>query len=165
MSTAPSGVPFVQSHRVMIGTLMSAPVLLALIVSVVLEVGDPDPVLIGIVLVAGATAAALIPQVGYRLPPLERGKSPEETTAEALRRYQPPAMVRFAVAEAPMLLGVVLAFLDGSLVHCLVGAAITVVLMALHVWPSRRVVERSAEALEADGVESGLRSEFGFGHR
>lgn len=162
MSTPQPGASFAQSHRTMMGALASAPLLLGVIVAVVLPVGDPEPLLIGVVLVAGAAVAALVPQVGYRLTPLERGRSPEESARSARDRYQPAAMIRFALAEFPMLLGLVLAFVDQSLVHGLVGVVLTLGLMGLHVWPSRRVVERSADALEADGVDSGLRREFGL---
>lgn len=162
MSATNETPPLVQSLRVMIGALLAAPVMITLAVAFVLPVGEPDPIFLGILLVVSAAVAAAIPAFGYRLVPIERGVTTEEAQRQALSRFQSAAMLRFALAEAPVIVGVAVAFVDQSLVHCLVGAVASLILMGLHVWPTRRVVERCAERLEADGVASGLRSAFGY---
>ena len=51
---------------------------------------------------------------------------------------------------------------DGDLLTYLGGAVVSLVLMAVHVWPWARPVGKVADALEADGRRSGLREAFGL---
>ncbi|WP_104105467.1 MULTISPECIES: hypothetical protein [Nocardioides] len=171
MSTQPAVVPFAQTHRILASALISAPVLIAVVLAFIgsadtetdesWTTASPDVVWVGLLLVVGAALLALVPTVGYRMDPLGKGME-AEANAVARGRYQSATFVRFAMAEVPVLLGIVLAFMDGSYLLYLLGAAIGLGLMGLHVWPSRRVVEKSSEVLEADGVQSGLRADFGY---
>ncbi|WP_110183035.1 hypothetical protein [Nocardioides solisilvae] len=166
---------YAQTYRILTGSLLGAPVLIGLVLLFVggTDPGEegswltatPDPLFAGVLVVGGAALFALLPVMGYRLQPLEPGTEPEAARRAAQGRFQAASMLRFALAEAPVLVGIALAFVDGTYLLFLLGAVIGLALMVLHVWPSRRVVERSAEPLEARGVDSGLRAEFGYaGH-
>lgn len=176
MSSQPvPGASFAQTLRILTASLLGAPVLIGLVLAFVGESGSqtdeswltatPDPLFAGALLVVGAALFALIPSVGYKLEPLASGTEPHDARRLAQGRFQAATILRFALAEAPVLIGIVLAFLDTSYLFYVLGAVIGLTLMFLHVWPSRKVVERSAELLEANGVDSGLRSEFGYGDR
>jgi hypothetical protein len=151
---------FAQTVRILAAALLGAPVLLGLVLALVgstdPDTGEswttalPDPVLSGLLVVAGVALLALLPTFGYRLPVLERGTDPEVARRAARGRFQSAMVLRFAFAEAPMLVGLALAFVDQSYPMFLIGAVTSLLLMLLHVWPSRRVVERSAEVHHDD---------------
>ena len=81
-----------------------------------------------------------------------------------MRAFQGSLMRRLALAESVAIIGLVLAFVGGRtvLVYDL-GAAVSVLLLALHVWPSMRTVDRVVEHLERDGAHTGLRELLGLG--
>lgn len=165
--TPSPAVGFAQSFRILIGALLAAPVMVGGIMLFVGTsdewlTGTPDPMWAGFLVVMGAVTAVMVPTVGYRIPPLERGMTTEEAHRVARERHHAASILRFALADAPFIVGVALAFVDGTYVLLLIGAAISLVLLLLHVWPSRRVVGRTAELLERDGVDSGLIETFGY---
>ncbi|WP_185994639.1 hypothetical protein [Nocardioides campestrisoli] len=174
MSSQPA-VPtsFVQTLRVLTTALVGAPVIIGVVLAFAGGTDEsdewltaaPDPIFAGVLLVAGVALFALIPARGYKMPPLSPGTDADAARAQAKGRFQSATFLRFALAEAPVLIGIALAFVDSSYLLYLIGAVIGLALMFLHVVPNRRVVERSAEVLEAQGVDSGLRQEFGYDHR
>lgn len=98
----------------------------------------------------------LLPAVGSTVRPLPASAEPEvaaRTSAGVLRTV---SMLRLALAEAPALLGLVVAFVAGSGIPFAIGYAFSVVLLALAVYPSERVVAGIRERLEADGAKSQL---------
>jgi hypothetical protein len=160
--------PFAQTYRILVGALMCAPVIIGLVLAFVGSTGDddwltgvPDVLFAGLLLVIGAVLFALLPALGYRMEPLGKDAGPRDHRT-AQTRFQSASILRFAFAELPVMLGIALAFIDGSFLLYVIGAVIGLGLMALHVLPTRQVIERSAEVLEVNGVESGLRAEFGF---
>lgn len=173
MSQPAPTASYAQTLRILTASLLGAPVIIGLVLAFVGSsdsdenwlTATPDPVFAGILLVAGVALFALVPAIGYKLEPIAPGTGPEDARRVAQGRFQAATILRFAVAEAPVLIGIVLAFLDGSYLLYVIGAVVGLALMFLHVWPSRKVVERSAELLEAKGVDSGLRAEFGYDGR
>lgn len=106
--------------------------------------------------VAGLADLFLIPAVGSTVRPL-----PASTTAQAAALISAGVlrtltMLRFALAEAPALVGLAVAFITDSGLPYAVGYAFSVVLLALAVYPSERVVNGVRERLEANGVRSEL---------
>lgn len=159
---------FAQTYRILVSALMGAPVLIGLVLAFAGSTGDddwltgvPDVLFAGLLLVAGAVLLALLPVLGYRMEPLGKDTEPRDHRT-AQTRFQSASILRFAFAELPVMLGIALAFIDGAFLLYLIGAVIGLGLMALHVLPTRQVIGKSAEVLEANGVESGLRAEFGF---
>lgn len=71
-------------------------------------------------------------------------------------------ILRFALSEVIAIASLVAAFVvEGGILTYAVGAVVSLVLMAVHVWPSARPVGRVADALEAAGRRTTLREEFG----
>jgi len=175
MSSQPAApTNFVQTLRVTITALVAAPVLIGVVLAFAggsdtesdsWLTAAPDPIFAGILLVAGVALFALSPAMGYKAQPLAPGTDADVARKQAQGRFQTGTFLRFAMAEAPVLIGIALAFVDSSYLLYLIGAVIGLTLMYLHVVPTRRVVERSAEVLEAHGVDSGLHQEFGYGDR
>lgn len=115
------------------------------------------------VLAAGVVAHFLIGAVGYRPQPLEPGMAEDEAVAEGRVRYQSSMTLRFAIAEVIAILSLVLAFVvQGSWWMYALGAVVSFILMAMHVWPGSGPVGKSADALESKGQPSYLREQFGY---
>lgn len=112
----------------------------------------------------GIAVALLLQVVGYRLRPLERDLERPQAEQQARVRFMGGFFQRLMLSETILLISVVFAFAfpEGSAWLVLAGCLISLILMALHVWPGRRVVDKSATALEREGVDSGLRQAFGM---
>lgn len=166
MSTPlPGPAPFALSARILAGALMGALVFMGVALSVVLHPDAPVSVtVLGAQLLAGAAAHLLIETVGYRTPALSPSLSDDEAAAQARTRWQSLMIMRFAIAEVVAIASIAAAFVleDGGFVTYLGGAVVSLVLMAVHVWPGSRPVGKVADALEAGGKRSGLREAFGF---
>lgn len=152
--------------RTLAVALSTAPVLvlvaLLFVLPTTLDDAPPLPVAAGLVgLVALGVVAA--ETLGFRTRPLSPSEHADQSAARstALARYQSLMMVRFALVEAAVIVGIALSFV---LDHAAWPAIVTIVLgtpaMVLEVWPSRRNVARVATRLEADGVRSGLTDAF-----
>lgn len=120
----------------------------------------PDTWALAIVLVVGLGGNVLIPVVGYQTPAVPPG-APRESHVAAL---QSAMILRFALAESAALVSIVLAFVvtAGGMLLVLVGCAIALLTMALHVYPSERPIERYRRQLERDGGVSYLREDLGL---
>jgi hypothetical protein len=81
-----------------------------------------------------------------------------------MNAFRSTLMLRLALAESVAIIGLALAFVAGRTVLLYdLGAAISVLLLAVHVWPSLRTVDKILARLEADGARTGLREVLGFG--
>ncbi len=167
--TSPSDVPepSAQALRSLVlafaGTIPIMLVALAFVLPLEAEDVPPPTLLLALLALVGA-AFVLSRQIGFRTPPLRHDQAQDAaaTTRTALMRFQASTMVRLALAEAPFLVGVALSFvLSHGLWPALVTGLPSLLLMLWQAWPSRRVVGRFADALEADGIRSGLRESFG----
>ena len=164
-SLQPVGAPFALSSRILASSLMSALVVLGVALSVVLP---PDGSLSIVVLlaqvVAGVVVHGLLDAIGYRMPALATDLTEEAAEAEARTRWQSGMILRFAISEFIAIASIAAAFVlpDGDILVYAGGALVSLVLMAVHVWPWARPVGRTADALEAGGRRSGLREAFGL---
>lgn len=165
-SLTPDARQFALTSRIMVLSWMGALVLIAAISWFALGTAD-EPfnasiVHLLIVLVGGLLMHRMIVQFGYSVAPLDPAAG-DEANARAARTVWTSRMVlRFALGEAVALLSLAAGFvLPGGLLIVLVGCAVSLALVAVHGWPSRRSVELVAERLESGGARSGLREAFG----
>jgi hypothetical protein len=109
-------------------------------------------------LVVGAGSLGLISVAGYRAPALEPGTPPEEGVRRGLGAFRTGQMLRFALAEMPVLVGMAAGFIvdQGGYLVFLVGAAVTLALAVLHVWPRDTQVTRLQQRLESAGARAPL---------
>ena len=164
-SPQPLGAPFAVSSRILAASLMGALVVLGVALSVVLPPeGSFSIVVLLAQVVAGVLVHGLLDAIGYRMPALPVDASDDAAEAEARTRWQSGMMLRFAISEFVAIASVAGAFVlpDGDILVYVGGALVSLVLMAVHVWPWARPVGRTADALEAGGRRSGLREAFGL---
>ena len=165
MTTTPPSAAgsFAMSVRILSGSLMAALVFFGVALFFVLGTEDTPPVWVPVAQVAAGVAVHLVLEtIGYRMPPLDTDLSDDDAREAARARWQSSMMLRFALSEAIALASLAAAFvLDGGVWTYLGGAVVSLALMAVHVWPWARPVDRVATALEASGRRSHLREEFG----
>ncbi|HEY5979602.1 MAG TPA: hypothetical protein VIT41_08200 [Microlunatus sp.] len=145
----------------MVGALLVAP--LIIVVAMWFVLGDtlteptPWPLVIAVVAI-GLIGDVVLRTFGYRTVVLPHGLSPAETIAQSRLSYQAALFRRMSVAELPLLIALALSFATyGGFYLVLFGAAVTLNLLVVHVWPSQRSVDRTAASLELDGADSRLR--------
>jgi len=155
------GVNHLRQLRVMVAALLAAP--LAILVAMWFVLGHtltdptPWPFVIAVVLV-GLVGEAVLRTFGYRTVVLPRGLSTADTIARSRLSYQAALFRRMSVAELPLLIALALSFVTyGGFYLVLFGAAVTLNLLVVHVWPSERSVDRTAASLELGGANSRLR--------
>lgn len=142
-----------QAVRILSGALIGGLVIFAVVAVVALGTGEyPSPVeaaaLFGINVVAEV--------VGYRTEAVRPDADPESALTTGLEALQQTTILRFAITEAPAILALVWAFSTGSAWPYLIGAFWSLLCMAWHVWPSRRVATRLERSLDREGGRSGL---------
>ena len=149
-------------------TLMGSLVFIVLALWFVLGAKDgaletPPVMILAGQLVAGAVIHLLIENVGYRAAALSHSLGPDEVSRRATAAWSTTTPLRFALGEAVAITSVALAFIvpHGGFVVAAVGAAVSLVLLLVHVWPGPRPVDKLATSLERDGQPSGLREAFG----
>jgi hypothetical protein len=152
--------------RTMISACLSGVFFLVVAVYFVLgdTFGDPVPVtsVVVVLLVAAADALALS-MIGYRVPAIAPGTPSQEAGVAARRAYSSSTYVRMALSEAVAIISLALAFVvtEGGYVVFLVGAALAMVLMAVHAWPGERTIAKVEASLEREGAHSHLREAIG----
>lgn len=155
--------PLARSLLVTGSALVGVPVILGVVVVVIgggVTAFSPVPFVAG--LVVGLLAAAVVPVVGYRLPVLTPADA--QPGRVALQRFQTAMFLRMAICEVPAIVALALTITatPTSWLNYLPGGLVSLVLLTLHVRPSRASVARSEQALEAGGVRSGLAASFGW---
>ncbi len=156
--------PVMQTLRMLVGAVVAALFLMAVAISVVLGFAAPPWWAVLLLLVLGAVVYLALDRLGYRVAPVSPALPPDEARTKAVSAFQASLMRRLALAESVAIIGLVLAFVGGRTVLIYdLGAAISVLLLALHVWPSIRTVDRVVSELERDGAHTGLREMLGFG--
>lgn len=155
--------------RLMVAALLAAPVIVVVAMWFVLghTLTDPTPWPFVIAVVAvGLVGELVLRTYGYRTVILPRGLSRSEAIARSRLSYQAALFRRTSIAELPMLIALALAFVTyGGFYLVLFGAAVTLNLLAVHVWPSERSVDRTMVSLELDGSPSHLREALGMSSR
>jgi hypothetical protein len=124
----------------------------------------PSVLAMAIVLVVLVASAVLIRLVGYSVPPLPEGLSPEQAVSASLRHYTSTTTLRTAIAEAPVLVAFAVSFTfqPHSWLPLLIALPGALALWWLHAWPSPRTAAALEESLEANGTESHLSESLGF---
>jgi hypothetical protein len=156
--------PVVSTLRMLVGAVVGALFLMAVALMFVLGFGAPAVWAVVVLLAVGAGMYVLLETVGYRVAPVSPSLAPEAARETAVNAFRSSLMVRLSLAESVAVVGIVLAFVGGHTVLLYdLGAAISVLLLAVHVWPSLRTVDKVVGRLEADGARTGLREVLGFG--
>lgn len=154
------------TSKILAGTLMSALVFITFALSFVLTDWSrlPDWWVVAAILAAGVVMHVVLEAIGYRVAPLAAGETDPRTS---FARFQSAMFLRFAFAEAVALASLAFAFVlvEGGFLIFVTGAVVSMVLLAVHVWPGRRPVEKTARALEANGTRTPLRELFGHQDR
>jgi hypothetical protein len=123
----------------------------------------PDLSWVGIVLALGAAAAGLINTVGFRAPAVSPAATTEESAQQARAAFQTGTISRMAMAEMPAIAAIALAFVarDGGYVLYLLGAVISLTLLAVYALPSDGAVARTQRSLEREGGRADVASALG----
>ena len=156
--------PVVTTLRMLVGAVVGALFLMAVALMFVLGFGAPAVWAVVVLLVLGVAAYFLLEKVGYRVKPISPSRPPEQAREAAMNAFRSSLMLRLSLAESVAIIGIALAFVGGRTVLLYdLGAAISILLLAVHVWPSLRTVDKVVGRLEADGARTGLRELLGFG--
>lgn len=157
----------VSTTRMLAGVLTAAPIVMGVALAVVLLPMEGSTDLNPLAAVfpgLGLLIHLLLDQVVWpNLAPVDPGLDEAETWSQAAAKMQANMFTRFALTEAPVLVGIVVAFLvtsGGFTVFCS-AAATTIVLMLLHVCPRPSVTRRTEELLDANGARTQFASAFG----
>lgn len=156
------------SNRMLAGSLMSALFVIALALYFVFSgMEDPwatPPLFIPVAQVAAGIAVHFfLETIGYRTAALDPSLSEEDAASSGRKAWQSTMVLRFALSEFVAIASLAAAFVvsDGGYLTYIGGLLVSVVLMAIHVWPSARPVGKLADALERAGRSSHLRETFG----
>ena len=167
MTTTPpadAATTFARSSRMLVGAIMGALVFFGVALSFVLGTeGTPPTWVLLAQLAVGIGVHFLVETIGYRAEALDPGMPEGDAAVVARTRWQTAMMLRMALIEAIAILSLVAAFvIDEGVWTYVGGAVVSLVLLAIHVWPSSRSITRTAEALESRGQLSFLRESFGL---
>jgi hypothetical protein len=163
-SSAPAATTRLRPLQLLTGTIGAGAVLVAL-ARIFMDPSAPMPSLwqVGAVALALLGAAVLLRQVGYAVPSLPTGL-PEENAAEtSIRYFSSTTVLRAAICEAPLFVGLLVSVLTP---HTWLPLALalpgSVALFWVHAWPSERTASAVEEGLERDGAKSHLAETLGL---
>ncbi|MDP2772537.1 MAG: hypothetical protein Q8O61_03190 [Nocardioides sp.] len=116
---------------------------------------------------AGLVLHVLISAVGYRTAPITPGTPPEIAGRTSVAAMSTGTILRGALSESVAIASLALAFIvtEGPFVTYLGGAVVSLLLFALHAYPSERTISRTEASLERDGGTSYLRRRLGLSTR
>ncbi|MBO2465658.1 hypothetical protein [Actinomadura violacea] len=144
--------------RLMMLVLVGAPLLILTLTPLIVDnrggaAGDAPPWIYAPLLLAAAVAAL----AGPRAPlPMAPGAEPAEAARLALTQFRAAVMLRFALAEGVILLGLPLAMIGHAVVVFVAGFVVGYPLLLWLALPTRGGVERMRGRLESRGTESHL---------
>lgn len=143
---------------------MGALVFMGLALFFVLGTDETPPTWVLLVQVfAGIVIHFVVEAIGYRPQPLDSSMSDADAATATRARWQSSMILRFALIEVIAIASLAAAFvIDRGVLTYAAGAIVSLVLMAVHVWPAARSVAKTADALEAQGQPSFLREAFGL---
>lgn len=150
--------------------VMSMLVVLGVVVGLSVPEADltlPSAYVIGGQVAAGVVIFVLCSTVGFRAEPITPGTDPEQAMKEGLQRQQSSMFLRLVLSELVAIVSLALAFVltEGQLMTYVIGALISLALMAFYVYPSARNIRRVEERLDSAGAQSRLADAFGVGAR
>ncbi|CAM4041938.1 hypothetical protein JAAN108728_08685 [Janibacter anophelis] len=164
MSTAPptSVQSRLQAQRVLAFAVISALPVFAVVLVLVLGLEDyPSPVVAGVLFLLNLLAFGVAEMIGYRTPAIAPGAEPSRALDEGLVAMQQTMILRFAITEAPAILALAWAFVEGTAWVYIVSGFWALMSMVWHVWPSRRIATKLERSLDREGGRSGLASAVG----
>lgn len=143
--------------RTMTASVLVMPLALAVAVFLAVPWGDYPPPFLPLILGAVAVGGVLVAETaGYAAPSLPPGTDRRSAADRALAAYRGRWLVRAMSTELVVLVGLLLAFMLGSRWPYVVALVLGLPIMAIELWPSRRVVDRIAARLELAGTPSFL---------
>ncbi len=155
--------------QILVGAVMGTLVIAAIVLSVAFSAGErfdaPPLWLVGAQLAAAGVVHLEVGAIGYRTTALHVETTETEARQLSARAFKAGTVLRLGLCES-VALGSVLAGLfveSGGYVVILSGAALSLVLMAVHAWPSDGPIDRAVTSLERDGARSYLREQLGLG--
>lgn len=150
------------SMRITSGALISALVIFAVMLILVLGLDAPPVWSLGVGPLLAVAGFAAANAVGYRIPAAGHGHS-REIGLTSVDRFRSSLFTRFALAEAPMILALMLSFVIRPESAWPYLAALPFGLASLwwHIWPSEQLISRVQDKLERDGAPSYLREALG----
>ncbi|MBB3089799.1 hypothetical protein [Nocardioides albus] len=145
---------------------MSMLLILGIVVALSVPEADltlPSAYVIGGQVAAGVVVFVLCSAIGFRAVPITPGTNSEQATREGLQRQQTSMFLRLVLSEIIAIVSLALAFVltEGQLMTYLIGAAISLGLMAFFAYPSARNIRRVEERLDSAGGQSRLAEAFG----
>ncbi|MQY08640.1 hypothetical protein [Actinomadura macrotermitis] len=149
---------FLGQWRRTVLVLAVAPVLILAITPLIVQdgrgrLGDAPPWIYLPLLLAAVAAALIGPRVPAPLPP---GLAPARAARTALLAFRQAVLVRFALGEGVILLGIPLAMVGHSELVFVAGFALGYPVLLWLTLPTAGAVERMRRRLEAGGAESHL---------
>ena len=118
----------------------------------------PSAALYLVIVGLGVVAAVVVQLAGYRIPALRPDLPPEQARSRGLLAFQQSMILRFAISESIAIIAIALLFASKSntvLPYVLAGA-ISMALMAYHVWPGDSLTSRVQQKLDRNGGRSDL---------
>jgi hypothetical protein len=155
--------------QMLAGAVMGSLVITANVLSVAFSSGDrfdaPPLWLVGAQVAAAVVVHLEVGAIGYRPRALHIETTEAEARQLSARAFNSGTVLRLGLCESVALASVAAGFLieSGGYVCILTGAAISLVLMAVHGWPGDGPIDRTVASLERDGARSYLREQLGLG--
>ncbi|GAB3424416.1 hypothetical protein [Flindersiella endophytica] len=141
----------------MIYSLLAAPILLGVAVWFTVPSMDEPPIWTAIVPLALVVVGFLLAEsVGYAAPTLPGQTDRPEAMRRAVGIWRSKLMFRFAVTEAPILVGLTMSFIADSRWPFLVGLVAGWPVLAFEILPHRRSIEKLRARLDGAGASSFL---------
>jgi hypothetical protein len=106
--------------------------------------------------VLGLADLVLVPAAGSTIRPLSPGASEQDARRTSVRVLRTITVLRWVLAEAPAVFGLVGAVLAHSAVPLVIGLAFALPLLVLLAYPRAAVVEALRDRLESAGTRSHL---------
>ncbi|MDO7867722.1 hypothetical protein [Nocardioides jiangxiensis] len=152
-----------QSLRMLSLTLAGAPVVILVALATILgpqeRAFEPPLWALAAPLALAVVALALVSAVGYRTAAIDPTVPTEEARTTAAARFQSLTILRFTLVDAVFIVSIALAFVvdHGGLAVTVVGAALSEVLIWMHVVPNPAQLQKVQAALGARGAAVSLR--------
>ena len=134
--------PVVTTLRMLVGAVVGALFFMAVALMFVLSFGPPAIWAVVVLLLVGV-ATYVASRGSGTASPISPNLDEQQTRDAAMTAFRSSLMTRLTLAESVAIIGIVLAFVGGRTVLLYdLGAAISILLLAVHVWPSVRTVDR-----------------------
>jgi len=131
-------------------------VFFVVLIAMGLDLRRPELVWLALPLLLGLADLVLVPAVGSTVRPLPHNVAEADARRISLGVLNTVTLLRFVLAEAPALFGLVAAFASHSLLPYIIGFGFAVPLLLLFAYPRTAVVDGIRVNLESGGARSHL---------